>query len=139
MAGAAHADDMKDMPGMAGMDMSHMDMGHGDMPGMTMMTGALGRYAMMRDASGTAWQPDSTPMLGASFASGGWTGMAHGQVDLVYDHQGGPRGASKTFSESMLMLMAQHALTEGLGGAARAALVVVDAQDIAMQHAGPAA
>lgn len=113
MAGAAHADDMKDMPGMAGMDMSHMDMGHGDMPGMTMMTGALGRYAMMRDASGTAWQPDSTPMLGASFASGGWTGMAHGQVDLVYDHQGGPRGASKTFSESMLMLMAQHA--EGPG------------------------
>ena len=94
--------------GMAGMDMSH-----GDAPGMTMMAGALGRYSMMRDASGTAWQPDSTPMLGMNFASGGWTGMAHGFVDLVYDHQGGPRGASKTFSESMLMLMAQHAAGPG--------------------------
>ena len=102
---------MKDMPGMAGMDMNHMDMGHGEMPGM--MAGALGRYSMTRDASGTTWQPDSTPMLGASFASGGWTGMAQGYVDLVYDHQDGPRGASKTFSESMLMLMAQHAAGPG--------------------------
>ena len=90
-----------------------MDMGHMDMPGMTrgapMMAGALGAYSMMRDASGTSWQPQSTPMQGAAFASGGWTGMVHGEVALVYDHQGGPRGASKTFSESMLMLMAQHA------------------------------
>ena len=94
--------------GMAGMDMSH-----GATSGMTMMAGALGGYAMMRDASGTAWQPDSTPMQGMNFASGGWTGMAHGSVDLVYDHQGGPRGDSKTFSESMLMLMAQHAAGPG--------------------------
>jgi len=78
------------------------------MGGMTMMSGALGAYSMMRDASGTAWQPQSTPMQGLTFASGGWTGMAHGYIDLVYDHQGGPRGAEKTFSESMLMLMAQH-------------------------------
>ena len=81
--------------------------------GMTMMAGALGRYSMMRDASGTAWQPDSTPMQGISFASGGWTGMAHGSVEVVYDHQGGPRGGAKTFSESMLMLMAQHAAGPG--------------------------
>ena len=83
------------------------------MPGMTMMAGSLGHYSMMRDASGTAWQPESTPMRGISFASGGWTGMAHGSVDLVYDHQGGPRGETKTFSESILMLMAQHAAGPG--------------------------
>ena len=83
------------------------------MPGMTMMAGALGHYSMMRDASGTAWQPASTPMQGISFASDGWTGMAHGSLDLVYDHQGGPRGETKTFSESILMLMAQHAAGPG--------------------------
>ena len=83
------------------------------MPGMTMMAGALGHYSMMRDASGTTWRPQSTPMQGISFASGGWTGMAHGNVDLVYDHQGGPRGESKIFSQSMLMLMAQHAAGPG--------------------------
>ena len=81
--------------------------------GMTMMSGALGRYLMMRDASGTAWQPDSTPMEGMNWQSGGWTGMLHGYADLIYDHQGGPRGASKTFSESMLMVMAQHAAGPG--------------------------
>ena len=94
-AGAAHADDLAAMPGM------------------TMMSGALGHYSMMRDGSGTSWQPQSTPMQGAPFAFGGWTGMAHGYVDLVYDHQGGPRGQAKTFSESMLMLMAQHSAGPG--------------------------
>lgn len=78
-----------------------------------MMAGALGRYSMMRDASGTAWQPESTPMQGLNWQSGGWTGMLHGYVDLVYDDQGGPRGGTKTFSESMLMAMAQHAAGPG--------------------------
>ena len=101
LAGAARAEDM------AGMDMSHMDMP--DMAkGAPMMAGALGAYSMMRDASGTSWQPQSTPMRGPTFASGGWTGMVHGEVALVHDQQDGPRGASKTFSESLLMLMAQH-------------------------------
>ena len=110
--------------GMAGMDMSKAaapvaKTGSGAMSGMAMgrgakmMAGALGGYSMTRDGSGTGWQPDSTPMQGISFASGGWTGMVHGYADLVYDHQGGPRGASKTFSESMLMLMAQHAAGPG--------------------------
>ena len=112
------------MPGMAGMHHDHpapaqapaqpppaakpADGMAGMAKGATMMAGALGSYSMMRDASGTAWQPQSSPMQGPSFSSGGWTGMVHGEVQLVYDHQGGPRGASKTFSESMLMLMAQH-------------------------------
>jgi hypothetical protein len=99
------------IPGMTidKMDMGGMDMEHG----MTMMAGALGRYSMMRDASGTAWQPDSTPMEGINWQSGGWTGMVHGYVDLVYDGQNGPRGDTKTFSESMLMVMAQHAAGPG--------------------------
>ena len=104
---------------MGGMDMGRMDMGGMDMGakdspgGMTMMNGQLGGYAMMRDASGTSWQPDSTPMDGWMWRSGGWTGMTHGYVDFVYDQQNGPRGAVKDFSESMLMVMAQHGLGPG--------------------------
>lgn len=135
--GAAAAQTMPDMPGMAGMagmepapaalppaerpagggtsampgmaDMAGMDHG-GSAP---MMGGALGSYSMMRDASGTAWQPDSSPMEGLSWRAGAWTGMVHGVVDLVYDRQGGPRGDEKTFSESMLMVMAQRAAGPG--------------------------
>ena len=84
----------------------------GVMAGMTMggpmMAGATGSYAMMRDASGTAWQPDSTPMEGWSGQVGSWSTMLHGYISGVYDHQGGPRGGSKSFSESMLMAMAQQ-------------------------------
>jgi hypothetical protein len=90
-----------------------MDMGGMDMGGMAMMAGQLGGYSMMRDSSGTAWQPDSTPMDGFAWRSGGWTGMAHGYADFVYDRQNGPRGDTKTFSESMLMVMAQHAAGPG--------------------------
>ena len=96
--------DMSTMPGA-----DQMDMG-----GMAMMAGQLGAYTMMRDASGTAWEPDSTPMEGFGWKAGDWTGMVHGYANLVYDHQGGPRGADKTFSESMLMVMAQHALGPGV-------------------------
>src|SRR5206468_192708 len=61
-----------------------------------------------REASGTSWQPESTPMAGIGFSAGGWSGMAHGDATLVYDDQGGPRGANKTFSQSMLMGMASR-------------------------------
>ncbi len=96
-----------DNGGMDGMTVDSMD----NMPGMDMgshmMTGATGNYLMMRDASGTAWQPDSTPMEGWNSELWGWSTMLHGYVTGVYDNQGGPRGGDKTFSESMLMGMAQ--------------------------------
>jgi hypothetical protein len=98
MGAGAHA---QSMPGM-------------DMSAMPMMAGQLGGYAMARDASGTSWQPDSTPMDGYNWQTGGWSGMVHGYADLVYDHQGGPRGGTQTFSESMLMVMAQHPLGPGV-------------------------
>lgn len=106
------------MPGMAGMGQD----AHAaqpaktapmDMAGMAMMAGQLGSYAMSRDASGTSWQPDSTPMQGMDWSAGGWSGMADGYVDGVWDHQGGPRGATEGFSESMGMVMAQHAAGPG--------------------------
>jgi hypothetical protein len=97
----------------AGMVVDSMDMPGMNMSGMSMMAGQLGGYSMMRDASGTSWQPDSAPMDGATWKSGDWTGMAHGYIDFVYDQQNGPRGDSKAFSVSMLMLMAQRPLGPG--------------------------
>jgi hypothetical protein len=80
-------------------------------PGMSMggMAGDLGPYPMSRDASGTSWQPDSAPMTGVYGRVLGWSAMADGYATLSYDSQGGPRGADKTFVESMVMAMAQHA------------------------------
>ena len=42
--------------------------------------------------------------------SGGWMLMAHGQLFLTYNQQGGPRGAGKVESENWLMTMEEHSL-----------------------------
>ncbi len=76
------------------------------------MSAALGSYAMTRNASGTDWQPDSTPQQGIMFDAGGWNMMGGGAVNAVYDNQGGPRGADKTFSSSEAMLMAQRPVSD---------------------------
>ena len=52
---------------------------------------------MNRDASGTSWQPNSSPMEGVHRDFGAWWTMLHGYVSAVYDNQGGPRGANKNF------------------------------------------
>jgi hypothetical protein len=84
---------------------------------MDMQMAALyGPYDAAREGSGTSWQPDSTPMSALMSMHGKWSGMIHGFVDLIYDDQGGPRGATQTFSTSMLMLMARRELTEGAFG-----------------------
>lgn len=101
-------------PAPAAVDHAAMghDMDHGAMD-MGGMKGALGSYSMMRDGSGTAWQPDSAPMASIHGNAGGWSTMAHGFVTLTYDKQGGRRGDEKTFSTSMLMGMAQRPVGEG--------------------------
>jgi hypothetical protein len=75
-----------------------------------------GPYPMAREASGTSWQPDSTPEEGVHEMIGDWMLMVHGYADGVYDHQGGPRGGTEGFSESMLMAVAQHPLGDGTLG-----------------------
>ena len=81
-----------------------------------MMSGLYAPYAMTREASGTSWQPDSTPAEGLMGMRGPWSGMIDGFADLVHDEQGGPRGAVKTFSVSMLMLMARRQLEDAALG-----------------------
>ena len=80
------------------------------------MRGMYGPYPMERESSGTAWQPDASPHVGIHAMYGEWSTMTHGFVNLIYDDQGGPRGDKKTFSTSMLMVMAQRPFGEGTLG-----------------------
>jgi uncharacterized cupredoxin-like copper-binding protein len=80
------------------------------------MQGAYGGYPMARESSGTAWQPDASPHQGIHALRGEWSTMTHGIANLIYDRQGGPRGDTKTFSTSMLMLMAQRPAAGGTLG-----------------------
>jgi hypothetical protein len=76
----------------------------------------LGPYPGSRESSGTSWQPEASPHQGIHAMYGDWSTMTHGFANLIYDRQGGPRGASKTFSTSMLIVMAQRPAGEGTVG-----------------------
>src|SRR6185437_6617458 len=98
------------MGGMPGMNTGEDEMGMGPMQGM------YGPYLMSREASGTSWQPESTPVEGAQLMAGNWMWMFHGIVNGIYDHQSGPRGGTKWFSNSMGMAMGQRPLGPGTLG-----------------------
>lgn len=89
--------------------MDHSAMGHDAMPAMT---GALGRYPMTREASGTSWQPDASTHSGIHVSAGGWDLMGHVTLNLTYDDQSGPRGDDKLFIAGMVMGMARRALSD---------------------------
>src|SRR5919106_873616 len=61
----------------------------GESPGHT---GALGRYPMDREASGTSWQPEAAGMEGRHFFAGPWRGVGHGNAAGGFTDQGGRRG-----------------------------------------------
>lgn len=110
------------MPGMShDMQMrgrtNSMEMNMGDHMAMDKeMHGLYGSYSMTREASGTAWQPEATPMGGVHMMHDDWMLMLHGFAFGVYDNQGGHRGDRKFFSPNMLMGMAQHPLGPGTFG-----------------------
>jgi hypothetical protein len=91
----------------AGMQMHHE---HG------LMNAMYGPYPMTRESSGTSWQPDSTPHQGIHLLERNWTLMLDGFAQLIYDRQGGPRGAEKTFSSNMFMMMGTQRLGPGTFG-----------------------
>jgi hypothetical protein len=88
---------------MAGMDMSHMDMGD-----MSMEQGVFGSYPMTRDASGTSWQPDAATHEGIHAMAGDWMLMGHLRLNGIYDWQSGPRGDGMAFLAGMAMGMARR-------------------------------
>jgi hypothetical protein len=89
-------------------------------PAMSML-GLYGPYSMSREASGTSWQPDSTPVQGLYRMGDSWMTIWSGIANLIYDDQGGPRGDTKTFSNSMLMFMGRR---DGEGGAFGARVMI---------------
>ena len=80
------------------------------------MKGFLGPYPMNREASGTSWQPDTSPHEGVHATLGEWMVMWHALINGVYDNQGGPRGDQKAFASGMVMGMAQRQLGDGTLG-----------------------
>jgi len=109
-APAAPADPHAGHAAPAADDVSQMD--HSHMAGMDQggqgMTGALGPYPMTREASGTAWQPDSSEHAGGHVMRGDWMLMGHATINGVYDWQEGHRSDEKTFVSGMIMGMARR-------------------------------
>ncbi len=100
---------MDDMPGM---DHSQGAMGDHAMDQHD-MAGALGDYAMTREASGTSWRPDAAPHQMLMTSAGDWMLLGHATLDMVYTSQGGPRGDDKAFLAGMLMGVAQRRFDTG--------------------------
>ena len=107
----AHAshESMADMPGM---DHSKHTMGD-DADSRHAMAGALGGYAMTREASGTSWQPEAAPHRTLMSSAGDWMLMGHATLDMLYTSQGGPRGDDKAFIAGMFMGAAQRRFDNG--------------------------
>jgi len=55
---------------------------HGEHHGMV-HSGMYGSYPGSREASGTSWQPEATPMGGLHFMPGDWMFMLHGSAAAV--------------------------------------------------------
>lgn len=66
-----------------------------------------------RDASGTAWLPDASPMYAIHRQAGEWQLMGHGSVFLQYLNEGSDRGDEQFGSINWVMGMANRRLGEG--------------------------
>ena len=65
------------------------------------------------EGSGTGWQPASVRRREWMWMRNGWELMAHGDIFVDYNQQGGPRGAGKAESVNWGMLMEEHKLGAG--------------------------
>lgn len=81
---------------------------------VTKAHGMYGNYPMGRDATGTSWMPESTPMPAIHRMYHDWLFMINGYIYGIYDHQTGPRGGTKWFSENMLMCTAQKQCNQNI-------------------------
>jgi len=90
-------------------DPMHEEMGKAHPP---METAPLG-IDEARDASGTSWQPDSTPMFMWHARAGGWMLGLHTSSFVGYDDNAGPRGDKQFLSINWLMGMARRSIGTG--------------------------
>lgn len=99
------------------MNQGSQDMNHKNMSDMNHeMIGMYGSYPMTREASGTSWLPDSSPMEGIHFMKKDWTFMVGGFSYLVYDKQAGSLGGKKVIDENMFMFMGHTKLHDNILG-----------------------
>ena len=80
---------------------------------------AAGTSLMLpREASGTSWQPDQTPMYGLHRQAGSWELMLHGNAFLQYLYESGEehRRGQQAGSINWLMGMARRPLAGGRAG-----------------------
>lgn len=72
----------------------------------------------LREASGTAWLPDATPMFGSRLSLGGWEVMFHGNVfgQFLYESGETHRTARQAGSINWLMAMARRSAGSGRVG-----------------------
>ncbi len=84
-----------------------------NMPGMQMAAPLSSSLPSPHEGSGTAWEPVSVPAHEWMFMRGGWMVMAHGEIFVDYNQQGGPRGEGKAESVNWGMTMEQHQLGAG--------------------------
>jgi hypothetical protein len=77
-----------------------------------------GSVFLSREASGTAWLPDATPMYGLHRQRGGWELMFHGNAFLQYLNEFAPehRGADQLGSINWFMVMAKRRVGTGRFG-----------------------
>jgi hypothetical protein len=66
-----------------------------------------------RDASGTSWQPESTPMFMWHAMMDGWALGLHTNVFAGYDNTRSDRGDDQFISINWLMAMARHRVGDG--------------------------
>jgi hypothetical protein len=87
-----------------------------------------------REASGTAWQPDETPMRGFHYRAGNWEVMLHGNGFLQVLHESAPehRGATQAGSINWAMAMAGRSI----GAGRLAARVMMSAEPLTIRGCG---
>ena len=66
-----------------------------------------------REASGTAWLPELTPMYGIHQTAGTWQVMWHGNAFAQYLHETGERGSRQAGSINWIMGMARRSVGTG--------------------------
>jgi hypothetical protein len=87
----------------AGHDMSMMQHEHEGMAAMP----------TMREASGTAWLPDDTPMYARHRTAGAWMLMGHANAFVQYLHDAGDHGSHQAGSINWAMGMASRSAAGG--------------------------
>jgi mono/diheme cytochrome c family protein len=119
--GEQPADAKTDAPKTGGEHAGHDMSGH-NMPGengghdmhamMSTITGGPFK-SMAAIGSGTSLMPASSPGYMWHWMKRDWMIMAHGDLKIGFNHQGGPRGVNKAESQNWFMLMAERQVGRG--------------------------